>query len=250
MSQIAWEIIDINERSIEEFGLFCHKSRKKEKGYQDKLEWIKSRFKEGMMYKMLLVEERGKMTSRGFIEYIPGEYCWRGVNAKGYMFIHCIWVVGKYKGHGLGSRLLEECIKDAKGMNGVAVMTAKTTWLPKPKLFIKHGFIKADSHPPSFELYAKKFKEKATLPKFNKFQEESKEGFKIYYSHQCPYTYNMVKSIERYGEKEKILVDKILIADHKQAQNNVHPYGTSCYLLDRQILTYHSDKINKLVEEI
>ena len=140
MIDFEWKIIDISESNIDEYGLLCQKSKKKEKGYQDKLEWIKDRFGDGLKYKLLLVEDREKLTSRGFIEYIPGEYCWRGVNAVGYMFIHCIWVVGKYKGFGLGSKLLEECLKDAKEMNGVAVMTAGTTWLPKSKLFINHGF--------------------------------------------------------------------------------------------------------------
>jgi ribosomal protein S18 acetylase RimI-like enzyme len=249
MSQIVWEIVDVTENTIEEYGLFCHKSRKKEKGYQDKLKWIKDRFKEGMKYKILLVEERGKMTSRGFIEYIPGDHCWRGVSAKGYMFIHCIWIVGKYKGHGFGSKFLEECVNDSREMNGVAVMTAKTTWLPKSKLFIKHGFEKTDDYPPSFELYVKRFVKNAPLPKFNKFQEDTHKGFVIYYAYQCPYTYNMLRSIEKYGEMENIPVTNILIEDCKKAQKNVHPYGTSCYLLNGQILTYHSDKINDLVED-
>jgi hypothetical protein len=28
----------------------------------------------------------------GFLEYIPGEYTWRVINAPGYLVIHCIWV--------------------------------------------------------------------------------------------------------------------------------------------------------------
>jgi len=55
------------------------------------------------------------------------------------MVIHCIWVVEKNKKHGYGSSLLKECLKYAKGMNGVAVVTSRKTWLPKESLFIKRG---------------------------------------------------------------------------------------------------------------
>ncbi|MFX0093565.1 MAG: GNAT family N-acetyltransferase, partial [Candidatus Hodarchaeota archaeon] len=145
-----YKIIDINETNLSEYGLFCHKSKKKEAGYQNKLRWITERFKEGLKYKHLWVKERGKFRSKGFIEYIPGEYAWRGINAPGYLVIHCIWVIGKTRGYGFGSILLEECLKDAKNTYGVAVVTAKTHWLPKERLFSKNGFEKVDEYPPSF----------------------------------------------------------------------------------------------------
>ncbi len=253
MQSDNFKIIDITQENIAQYGMFCQKSKQKEEGYQSKLEWILERFKEGLKYKLLLVEERGKLTSRGFIEYIPGEYCWRGLEAKGYMVIHCIWVVGQHKGKGYGSKLLKECLKDAEGMKGVAVMTAKTTWLPKSRLFIKHGFEKVDSYPPSFELYVLKNDSTVDLPRFKtkEIQKETEEfeGFEIYTSFQCPYTPAMVKSIEKYAEKEKIQVRKIPIVTCYEAQNLIHPYGTSCYLLKSKILTYHSDNIHKLVEK-
>ncbi|GAH09214.1 unnamed protein product, partial [marine sediment metagenome] len=56
---------------------------KKEKGYQNKVKWIKERLKEGLKYKLLWVTEGSKKeTSRGFIEYIPGQYNWRGIQAE------------------------------------------------------------------------------------------------------------------------------------------------------------------------
>ena len=86
------EIINVNEDNVEEVGFFCLMSRRQSEAYQRKLRWLKDRFDEGMKIKML------KLPDRGFIEYIPGEYAWRAVEAKGYMFIHCLWVVGKSKG--------------------------------------------------------------------------------------------------------------------------------------------------------
>lgn len=252
MQSDNYKIINITQENIAQYGMFCQKSKQKEEGYQSKLEWILERFKEGLKYKLLLVEERGKLTSRGFIEYIPGEYCWRGLEAKGYMVIHCIWVVGQHKGKGYGSKLLKECLKDAKRMKGVAVMTAKTTWLPKSKLFIKHGFEKIDSYHPYFELYVLKNDLSADLPRFKENKVQNKEnifqGFEIYSSAQCPYTPAMVNSIERYAKIENLCVKKISIKTCYEAQNLVHPYGTSCYLLDGEVLTYHSDNVRKLIE--
>jgi hypothetical protein len=51
--------------------------------------------------------------SIAFIEYIPGEYAWRAVNADGYMLIHCIWVVGSGKNKGYATRLLRLCEQEA-----------------------------------------------------------------------------------------------------------------------------------------
>ena len=74
-------IEDINEDNIDEQELFCKKTKKKFPGYQNKVKWMKERFKEGLKYKVLYVKEGNKESSRGMIEYIPWEYNWRGIQA-------------------------------------------------------------------------------------------------------------------------------------------------------------------------
>ena len=113
-------IIDVNLTNVDKLGFFCRMSKMKTAGNQKKLAWLKKRFNEGLKIKMLELPERG------FIEYIPGEYAWRGVDAKGYMFIHCLWVVGKSKGNDYGELLLNECMTDAtkQQMKGVAVLVS------------------------------------------------------------------------------------------------------------------------------
>lgn len=163
------KIIDINEENTEEYGLFCKKTKKNFAGYQNKEKWIKERFKEGLKYKLLMVKEGNKETSRGMIEDIPGEYNWRGIQADGWMVIHCLWVVGKHKNKGYGSKLLEECIKDAKDqrMYGVVSMAAdKGGWLSNEKLFLNNGFEKVDEIEPYFGLYAKRFSDNSPKRKF------------------------------------------------------------------------------------
>jgi hypothetical protein len=100
----AYGIVDVNVTNIDARGLFCLQSKKNTDGYNKKIGWAKERFKEGLHVKLLMVNEgsRRGLRTRGFIEYIPGKNAWRGIDADGYMVIHCIWVVGQHKGHGYG----------------------------------------------------------------------------------------------------------------------------------------------------
>jgi len=105
------EIIDTNADNILEYGVCGYKNIKRA-GYLEKIEWLKNRFQEGLKIKTLYSDKDG---NQGMIEYIPGEYCWRPVEASRYMFIHCIFAGFKHtdKGKGYGSLLVVECLKDA-----------------------------------------------------------------------------------------------------------------------------------------
>ena len=131
------QIIDTNDQNIREYGICGYKNVKRP-GYFEKLEWLKERFKEGLRITTLYSEKDG---TQGMIEYIPGEYCWRPVDASGYMFIHCIFsgFKGDYKGKGYGTLLLNECIQEARDMNmlGVSVVTRKRAFMAGDGLFLK-----------------------------------------------------------------------------------------------------------------
>lgn len=242
--KLEYKIVDVNDANIDEYGLFCFKSKKNTEGYKKKIEWAKKHFKKGLRIKFLLVNEgpRRGFRSRGFIEYIPGEYTWRGISAKGYMVIHCVWVVGKNRKHGYGSKLLELCLNDAEGMNGVAVVTSGSTWLPGKGLFLKHGFEKVDTMPPNFELLTKRFKANAPLPKFNPIRQKRLEkyasGITILKSDQCPYTSGNARIVEEIAMRAGVPVRIEHIENCKEAQNSVHPYGTFCVLLNGKVLSY------------
>jgi L-amino acid N-acyltransferase YncA len=246
LKKLPAKIIDINEKNLNEFGLFCKKSQKKEVGYQNKVKWIKERFKEGLKYKLLLVKEGEKETSRGFIEYIPGDYNWRGIKADGWMVIHCIWVIGKHKNKGYASQLLEECIKDAKEakMYGVVAMTAeKGGWLPNMKLFIKNGFEKVDDFPPNYGLYAKAFSKNVPKPQFYPLSQgklkEYGEGVTILYTQQCPYLPILVNDIEEIAREKDTNFQAILLDNTKEAQQNrIHPFGTFCIICEGEVIPY------------
>ena len=250
------KIIDVNEKNLDEYGLFCKKTKKTLAGYQNKVNWIKERFKEGLKYKLLIVKEGNKETSRGMIEYIPGEYNWRGIQANGWMVIHCLWVVGKHKKKGYGSNLLQECIKDAKeaGMHGVVGMSAdKGGFVPKTKIYLNNGFEKVDEMKPYFGLYAKFLNEKAPKPKFHpisndKVKEYSK-GITILYSDQCPYIVDFIDELEKEIKTKKDSFNVIKLNNCKEAQHNgVHPYGTYCIACKGEITLYKRTTKKEILE--
>jgi GNAT superfamily N-acetyltransferase len=235
------KIIDINESNVVEKGFFCNMSKKKSAGYQRKLKWLKRRFAEGLKIKMLDLSEGG----RGFIEYIPGEYAWRPVRAKEYMFIHCIWVVGKSKGKGYGKFLLNECVEDAKklGMKGVAVISSERSWLVRKAFLEKQGFEFVDQAPPSFGLLVKKFG-KAHPPAFTGNWEAKLKrcgtGLTVFRSDQCPYIDNAVNILVDAAEQLEIKTKVIELKECRSVRaSSPSAYGTFNVVYNGSLLSYH-----------
>ena len=238
------EIIDTNADNILEYGVCGYKNIKRA-GFPEKIEWLKDRFQEGMKIKTLVSEKDG---TQGMIEYIPGEYCWRPVEASGYMFIHCIFSGFKniYKGKGYGSLLLDECLKDAKKekMYGVAVVTRKSSFMAGKELFLKNAFEVVDEASPDFELLVKKFNENAPTPKFKgdweKRLSQFAKGLTVIRADQCPYTVKNVKEISETAEKTFGIKPNIIeLKNCKQAQNSPCAFGTFCIVYNGEVIAYH-----------
>jgi hypothetical protein len=87
------KIVTIDATNVAEHGFFCYKSKPKSEGHRRKLDWLEQRFSEGLKIKIVYEGKR----PAGFVEYIPGEFAWRAIEAGGYLVVHCIWVVGKGK---------------------------------------------------------------------------------------------------------------------------------------------------------
>jgi GNAT superfamily N-acetyltransferase len=238
------EIISLTESDLGKVQMFCGHSPTYRRGYDAKLEWMRARLQEGLRYRLLKVNGR----NAGMIEFIPSEYAWRGVNAKGYLIIHCFWVIGKNRGHGYGQLLLESCLNDALETNGVAVMVSKTHWLPTPRLFLKNGFDLADQAAPSFDLLVKRFNLEAPLPHFMQPVQNIPTGLTLYHSHQCPYTQNLPDIVTKVGEQLKIPVNIIHMDNSRAAQKAPCPYGTLAYYYNGKLLTYRPAGTEKLLE--
>jgi GNAT superfamily N-acetyltransferase len=234
------EILDVHAGNVSQTGFFCYMSKKKAPGYSLKMNWLKERFREGLKIKML------RLPDRGFIEYLPGEYAWRPVNAAGYLFIHCLWVVGKSKGQGHAGRLLEAVIKDAeeRRSKGIAMVTSEGNWLSGRKILEKHGFTKADQAPPSFSLMVKRLDSSSSLPAFTGDWEEKArkcgKGMTAIRTDQCPYIEDASTTVKEaarelgYGFKEVVLRS----ADEIRTQSP-SAFGTFGIVLGGRLLSYH-----------
>lgn len=235
------KIVSVNADNIERYGFFCLMSRRKSEGYRRKHNWLLERFKEGLRLKLIIEGERPV----GFIEYAPAEVAWRPVRAKGYMVIHCLWVVGKWKGKGYGTRLIRKCVNDARkiGAHGVAVVTSPRTWLAGSELYSKNGFECVDEASPSFELMVKRFDD-APLPQFPKdWQKRGRhfgKGLTIVRTDQCPYFEDATRILVEAAEEKGIPTD-VLSMDKSQRVQRQSPsaFGTFGVVLDDELFSYH-----------
>ena len=235
------KIVDTKLDNILEYGVCGYKNIKNE-GLKRKIEWLKDRFSEGMKIKTLVSDKDGP---QGLIEYLPGEYCWRPVEASGYMFIHCIFSGFKraYKGKGYGSLLVDECLKDAQKeqMFGVAVVTRKGGWMADERIFLKKGFEVVDSAPPDFGLLVKKFSESAPTPKFKRDWEknlsQSSKGLTIFWSDQCPYPAKFIGELIQTAEKDfGVKPNVIELKSCKDAQNSPCAFGVFCVVYNGKVV--------------
>jgi GNAT superfamily N-acetyltransferase len=232
-----YEIIDTNADNIGSCSL-CGNKNANNLGHRRKTNWLKERYAEGLRYKVLRSEKFGDV---GMIEYALGNHAWRPVEAEGYLVIHCLMVLRKHQGKGLGSLLLDSCLRDAKKnkCRGVAVVTSADAFMAKSDLFIKAGFVSVDCIPP-YELLVKKLKKSAPDPRFiverERLFKRYRKGLTILAADQCPYA---AKSAERIAEAARTLglePKLVRVGSAKASRELPTPYGVFSILYDGKLI--------------
>jgi L-amino acid N-acyltransferase YncA len=245
----TFEIKTVDSSKINEAGFFCYMSKRKETGYKQKRKWLEARFAEGMKIK-ILHENGGRDVA--FIEYIPGEYAWRAVHAPGYMVIHCLWVVGKGKGKGYGSHLIQECLNDARAqkMKGVAMLTSDRTWLASKDIFARNDFVEVDAAPP-FQLMAIRFgsgpsttlrtSPELSLPKnWDERAQAFGRGLTVIRTAQCPYIENATNAILGFAKERNIKAKVVEFKTAREVQEqSPSAYGVFGVVLDGRFIAYY-----------
>lgn len=228
--------VRITEENIDTEHICCAMSGKQS---LQKKEWLKQRFREGLVF--YRSEERGKC----FIEYLPAENAWVPIEAEGYLFINCLWVSGSLKGHGYSNDLLSECIRDAaaQGRRGICILSSekrKKEFLADPKYLAYKGFSVADTSdagitllylPLTGDAQAPRFKECARHPRV------AEQGFVLYYTDQCPFTYYWVPRVAEAAKGHGIPLKIIHITDKAAAQNVPAPVTTYALFRDGAFVT-------------
>jgi len=236
-----FDIFEVNPSNVDQCGFFCYMSKPKSPGYRQKREWLEKRFAEGL--KIKIVHEHGGRDT-AFIEYIPGEYAWRAVHAPGYLVIHCLWVVGKGKGKGYGSLLVQSCIEDARqqGKHGVVMVSSDGTWLAGKKIFLKNEFVQTDQAPPAFQLLVHRFDD-APTPTFPQDWQNRQSGFgdglTIIRTAQCPYIENTSNGFLGLATELDIPVKVVEFTSAAEVREySPSPYGVFNVVFQQQLLTY------------
>jgi GNAT superfamily N-acetyltransferase len=235
------EIINLSPDNIAEYGVCGYKDVEKHLELRRKIDWFKEYYPLGLRIKAVISKTGGY---QGMLEYIPGKYAHRPVNAEGYMFIHCIFVGFKkeFKGKGYASSLVDACIRETKdlNMNGVAVVTRKGSFMADRGIFIKKGFTPVDSVKPDFELLALKFDEKPASPSFRPFPApDYGNGLTVIRSAQCPYSVKNVDAILETVKRLNIKANLVEIRDYETAQKTPCAFGTFCIIHNNEVISHH-----------
>lgn len=235
------EVIDLTPGNIADYGVCGYKDVEKHLELRRKIDWFKEYHSKGLRIKVIISKTGGY---QGMLEYIPGVYAHRPVEAKEYMFIHCIFVGFKkeYKGKGYASALIDECIRDAqdKKMKGVAVVTRNGSFMAGKDIFLKKGFVVADKAKPDFELLVLKFDQNSVSPEFKDNSPGIyKKGLTIIRSPQCPYSVKNVDAMIETAKGMNIKVSIIDLKDSDSAQSSPCAFGTFCIIYEGEIISHH-----------
>jgi GNAT superfamily N-acetyltransferase len=232
-----YEIVDTNAENIGGCS-FCGRKNPNNEGYRRKSEWLKKRYPEGLRLKVLRSREFGDI---GTIEYVLGNHAWRPVEAEGYLVIHCLMVNRKHGGKGVGTLLLDSCLRDAKKSNcrGVAVVTSSDSFMAGNGLFVKAGFVSVDSFPP-YELLVKKLKKAAPDPRFIVEREQLlrkyKKGLTILAADQCPMVPKCVKDIVEVARTFGLEPKVVPVRSAKASRELPTPYGMFSIIYDGKLI--------------
>ncbi len=228
--------IRITKENIDREHICCAMSNKQS---DRKKEWLRERFDEGLVF--YRSEERGKC----FIEYIPAENAWHPLTADGYIHVDCLWVSGSLKGHGYSSDLLNECVRDAKaqGKRGLSILSSakKKGFLADPKYLKYKGFRPADESDCGIQLWYLPFRDDEEPPRFKdcaKHPRTAEDGFVLYYSDQCPFTYYWVPRLAETAKEHDIPLKVVCIDSREAAQNAPSPVTNFSLFRDGKFLTH------------
>jgi hypothetical protein len=229
------KIIEVTEENLNEHPQTVCFINPKHEFYDKKIAWLKDQFKNGLKIKLLYLQ--GEKRAVGFVEYVPGEYCWRAVNAKGYMFIHCLWTNGKkYQHQGWGARLLQEVETDAQDKLGIAVVTSDNSFMANKDIFLKNGFTIVEECGKD-QLLAKQLRT-GLKPSVKNWQSvlSKYKSLTFVYSKQCPWVARFIEEVKPILKEKNIKPDIIELSNANEAQNGPSLYSVFNLIYNGKLL--------------
>jgi hypothetical protein len=236
MNEIS--LVKVGPENLAECGIGCL-TDPKHPGFQPKVKWLRQRFAEGLRF---LLFRDGAHRPLGFLEYVPGEYAWRPVDARGWLFVHCLWVYPRgQKVGGLGGLLLEACLEEARldRAIGVAAVVSDGPWMAGPEVFLKNGF-RPVSVADRFQLVVHRLRA-GPEPRFRKLDSKlaKSKGLHLLHCAQCPMLPRSVNEVSEMAAEHGLKLKVTLLKSAREAQNAPSYYGVFNLLWNGRLLADH-----------
>lgn len=228
----------------------CGIKNPEHEGRLAKERWMKAAHGTGLRARVLLTA-RG--VQFGYGEWLPGEHAWRGVDAAGYMFIHCIWTYFReYQRKGHGKRLIRACLDDARkaGMAGAATVARERPWLAGSAVFLKNGFEVVDTAPPDYELLVRKLDPAAPNPRFRgdwrRRLRKYGSGLTVIRAEQCPHSIRFAEKIAAAAEAFYGLTPRVVTLEGwRDAQAAPTPFAVFAVIYDGELVADHHVSVRR-----
>lgn len=236
MDNVALE--KVGPGNLSDCGIGCLSSPKNQ-GYQPKVEWLRKRFAEGLRF---LLFRDGEGRPLAFLEYVPGEYAWRPVDAAGWLFVHCLWVYPRgQKVGGLGCRLIHRCLEEARQARaiGLAAMVSEGAWMAGKEVFLKSGF-RQIAEADRFQLVIHRLRD-GPEPSFRDISSNMAKfrGLHVVYSAQCPMLPKSVNDLSELAAEHGLKLKVTELKNAREAQNAPSYYGVFNLLWNGRLLSDH-----------
>lgn len=254
--EIGMDFITLTKDNIDHEHICCAFSDKKSTaGYAAKKEWLKKQMQDGYVFTKL--DARAKV----FIEYCPTEIAYLPVDVANFVAINCFWVSGQYKGKGYAKELLNQCIHESKekGKEGIVVLCSdkKRPFMSDKKFFLHNGFEVCDHAEPYFELMYLPLNPSANIPKFLDTVRTGtcvdNDGFKVFYSNQCPYMNYYISLQKEIAEINNVIYETVLIDSKEKAMKNPSPFTIYSLYYKGKFITQEltaEKKFEKMIQDL
>ena len=233
------EIVTLTPENTSRHGFFCIKNPESP-GFAAKQEWFTKAYEQGLQIQLYYSDD-GRLA--GFIEYVPGEFAWRPVEAKDYLFIHCLFIYpNKYRTSGAASALIAESVKYAKSMNlkGVCTLVSDGPWMARAKVFTKNSFQRVASKG-RFELMALKFDPDEVVPELIDWEKQLSKykGWHLFYSNQCPWHKKGIQVLEKVAREKNMDLTIHCITSAAKAKKVPSGFGTFALVSNGKLIEDH-----------
>ncbi len=233
-----FKIVDVTPDNIAEVEMCCAKD-KKAPGNKAKVGWFRQEGNKGVRIKIAVRENK----QIGFLEYIDSENAWRPVEAKNFLFIHCMAVYSKpLRNKKIGTSLIGECEKDAREQqkSGVCVMSSSGTWMVDKQIFEYNGYKVVDKLC-RYELLAKNFEENTETPRIISWEKNKSSfiGWHLLYSDQCPWHDKSANDLQKAAKEPGIELNIRRIGTSLDARNAPSGFGVFSLIKDCKLIEDH-----------